>query len=190
MTKPNYNLIRFIRRCIYQMKREYGGPITVYRLINTDTDLQTGVKTVNRDSIDVVRAVVLPNRLTREAIQSISVISADKKIVQGGTYDPGKRVFIIDRADVPDWDLEQDDWIVYENKRYDIKAIDEFEQKTAWLVIAKEVEGVTPEQDHRETTESLMTLEDSASCITTKWIIMNVADSLGVSDVAYKVLTP
>ena len=87
MTKPNYNLIRFIRRCIYQMKREYGGPITVYRLINTGTDLQTGVKTVNRDSIDVVRAVVLPNRLTREAIQSISVISADKKIVQGGTYD-------------------------------------------------------------------------------------------------------
>ena len=29
MADPNYNLIKFIRRCIYQMKREYGGPIQI-----------------------------------------------------------------------------------------------------------------------------------------------------------------
>jgi hypothetical protein len=86
MVRPNYNLIRFIRRCINQMKREYGGPITVYKLNGTTTNLETGVKGVSRDSVYIRRAVVLPNRLTRDVVQSISTISANKKVVQGGFY--------------------------------------------------------------------------------------------------------
>lgn len=147
MVRPNYNLIRLIRRNIRQMKKEYGSPITVYRLNSTSTNMKTGTKTVSRDSVYVPRAVVLPNSLTRAQAQSISVISANKQVVQGGTYDPGQRRFIIDRLDVPEWSIDQDDWIVYSGKRYDIKSIEEFEQDTAWLIVAREIKGASVHQD-------------------------------------------
>jgi hypothetical protein len=148
MVRPNYNLIRFIYRAIQAMKKEYGSPITVYRLNSTTTNMQTGAKTVSRDSIFVRRAVVLPNSLTRAQMQTISVISANKQIVQGGTYDPGQRRFIIDRRDVPDWEMGMDDWIVYNDKRYEFKTVEEFEQSTAWLITAREVKGGPVHQDH------------------------------------------
>lgn len=162
MVRPNYNLIRFIRRCINMMKKEYGSPITVYKLGTATTDLETGVKTATRSSVYVSRAVVLPNRLTRDVIQSIALISANKKMVEGGTYDVGTRQFIIDRRDVPGWELVQDDWIVYNNKRYDIKKIEEFEQDTAWLVVAREIESTAPEQDLPGETYNLLGFSHAA----------------------------
>jgi len=189
MTRPNYNLIRFIRRCISQMKREYGGPVTIYHLNDATTNLQTGVKSVDRDSVYISRAVVLPKKLSRDAVQSISLISANKKVVQGGTYDPGTRTFIIDRRDVPsDWDLRQDDWIVYDSKRYDMKWISEFEQKTAWLVVGREVERLVPEEDIYCAGTSLITLSDEVSYFIRSRILFDVADSFGLSDVADHVL--
>jgi hypothetical protein len=147
MARPNHKLIRFIRRNIYMLKKDYGSSITVYKLIVADTDYESGKKTATRISYEISRAVVLPVNIKREVIQSISVISANKKIVQGGMYDVGMRTFIIDRRDADFTTINNDDWIVYDNKRYDIKAIEEFEQRTAWLIIARELEGVVPAQD-------------------------------------------
>ena len=147
MAHANYNLIKFIRRCIYQMKREYGGSITVYKLESASTNRATGLKAASRTSYPIDRAVVLPVRLNRETIQSISLISANKKIVQGGMFDTGTRMFIIDRGDALFDDLNNDDWIVYQHKRFELKWIDEFEQQTAWLIIGKELEGARPQED-------------------------------------------
>jgi len=185
MVRPNYNLIRFIRRCVSQMKREYGGPITLYKLEDTTTNLATGVKTVSRTSTSITRAIVLPNRLSRELIQSISLISANKKVVQGGTFDAGTRTFIIDRRDAVGVELSKDDWIVYNDKRYDIKWIEEFEQGTAWIVNAREIESVIPAQDLPGKTNSyLLTLNDSAAYTLNKHWFMDITDALGISDVA------
>lgn len=182
MTKANYNLIRFIRRCIRQMKKEYGGPLTLYHLNSTATNLETGVKTVDRDSLYIPRAVILPVKLSRDAVQSISMISADKKVVQGGTYDPGTRTFIIDRKDVPNWSIREDDWLVYDGKRYDMKWITEFEQKTAWLIVGREVEAAEPEEDILALSPNLIELSDSVSYVIKKHILASVADSFGVTD--------
>ena len=65
--------------------------------------------------------MVLQGVVTRDAKQSISLITAQKQMVQGGGFDVGKRTFIIDRKDVPrDFVLRKDDWIVFDNKHYDI----------------------------------------------------------------------
>jgi hypothetical protein len=163
MARPNYNLIRLVRRCIRQMKVEYGSPVTVYKLISTDTDLKTGVKTVNRESVYVDRAVVMPDVLKREQLTPISLISANKSVVQGGSYDHGTRRFIIDRTDVPGWALEHDDWIVYNGSRYNIQTIDEFEQETAWLIVARKIEGGPVNEDLPEYPAQYMPIADSAS---------------------------
>jgi hypothetical protein len=142
MVRPNYNLIRFIRRCVRQMKKEYGNDITIYRLNSTTTNYATGVRTPDTTSVYIRRAVVLPVKLSRDVIQTISVISANKKLVQGGTFDPGIRSFIIDRSDVPaSFEVRKDDWIIYDGHRYDVKDVEEYEYKTGWIVTGKLIEG-------------------------------------------------
>jgi hypothetical protein len=167
MTRPNYNLIRFIQRAIRMMKKEYGNQITVYRLGSVATDYDNGVKTATHTSVFISRAVVLPVTLTREAIQTISMISANKKIVQGGTFDPGTRKFLIDRTDVAtDWTIEKDDWIVYDGKRYDVKSVEEYEYKTGWIVAAKEIEGASVYEDHHlKTNGYLLSLTQTVTTV-------------------------
>jgi hypothetical protein len=131
------------------MKKDYGNPITVYQLGSVSTNHNTGVKTQTHNSTFVRRAVVLPVNLTRDVIQTISMISANKKVVQGGTFDPGVRRFIIDRTDVPSsYEIKHDDWLGFDGKRYNVKKVEEFEYKTAWLVHAKLIEGAPVYEDH------------------------------------------
>jgi hypothetical protein len=138
---------RFLRRTLYSLKRQYGGRVDVYQLGSTDTDYETGDKTSTHSMIMVSKCIVLPVKIQREAVQSISVISANKTFVYGGTYDAGSRMFIIDARDLPsDYEIVNDDWLVYDNRRYDIKDITEFEQHTGWIITGREVKGVRPEQ--------------------------------------------
>lgn len=165
MARPNYNLIRFIRRNVKMLKAEYGNPITIYNLGTTTTNYSTGVKTHTRTSVYVARAIVLPSRIRPEVIQSISMISANKKVVQGGSFEAGKRTIIIDRQDVDsDFIITNQDWIVYDGKRFDITQIDEFEYRTAWLIQAKVIEGAeVPEDLYTNGNAYLLSLTQSAS---------------------------
>lgn len=167
MARPNYNLIRLIRRCIKQMKKEYGNEITVYSLGTATTNYDTGVKAATHTSVFIRRAVVLPVTLTRDVIQTISIISANKQLLQGGTFDAGLRMFIIDRTDVPStWLVEKDDWIVYDGKRYDVKKVEEYEYRTAWVVTAKLVEGNPVYQDHHVKANGyLLSLTQTATAV-------------------------
>ena len=143
----NHTLNRFIRRTLYSLKRQYGGRADVYKLIDTETDYQSGVKTVSKVVTVVRKCIVLPVKIAREVVQTITQISTNKMFVYGGTYDAGTRMFIIDARDMPtDHEFTNDDWIVYNGRRYDMKNIEEFEQHTAWVIVAREVKGVRPEQ--------------------------------------------
>lgn len=147
MADENRSLNRFIRRTLYSLKRQYGSRIDVYQLNDADTDYQTGEKTVNKTVYIVRKCIVLPVKIAREVVQSITQISANKMFVYGGSYDAGTRLFIIDARDMPNnHEFANDDWLVYNGRRYDIKSIEEFEQHTAWSIIAKEVKGVRAEQ--------------------------------------------
>ena len=143
----NRSMNRFIQRTLYSLKRQYGGRVDVYKLGSTDTDYETGGKTYTRSMTMVPKCIVLPVKIQREAVQSISVISSNKTFVYGGTYDAGSRMFIIDARDLPsDYEIVNDDWLVYDDRRYDIKDITEFEQHTGWIITGREVKGVRPEQ--------------------------------------------
>ena len=158
----NRSMNRFLRRTLYSLKRQYGGRVDVYQLGSTDTDYETGDKTYTRSMIVVPKCIVLPVKIQREATQSISVISANKTFVYGGTYDAGTRMFIIDARDLPaEYEIVNDDWLVYNNRRYDIKDITEFEQHTGWIITGREVKGVRPEQIFKANLESTMSIEQA-----------------------------
>ena len=165
MARPNYRLIQFIRRNVRMLKRDYGNPITVYALGDATTNHITGVKSVSKSSVYIDRAIVLPSNIKPEVIQSISLISSNKKVVQGGSFEAGNRTFIIDRTDVDtDWVVTTQDWIVYDGKRFDITKVEEFEYKTAWLLQAKVIEGAVVNEDHYAKGNAyLLSLTQSAS---------------------------
>lgn len=147
MSDVNRTLNRFIRRTLYNLKRQYGSRVDVYKLDGVDTDYETGEKTVSKTVYTVRKCIVLPVKIAREISKTISQISANKMFVYGGSYDVGTRMFMIDTRDLPnDYEFTNDDWLVYDGRRYDIKSIEEFEQHTAWTIVGREVKGVRPEQ--------------------------------------------
>lgn len=162
----NTRLVKFQQRNIRMLKKDYGSEITIYELVSATTNLDTGVKTATYNSYPISRAVVLPAHAIRAAIQSISLISVNKKVVQGGTFDAADRTFLIDRADVPDsLELKKDDWIEYNGRRYDIKTVDHYEEATSWLVSARRIDDVIPELHYRSPARTSMALTQNASVV-------------------------
>jgi hypothetical protein len=155
-------LLRYVRQTLYMLKRQYGGQIDIYRLVNSGTDPKTGDVLSEKEVIRVRRAVVLPVRISREVRRSISQISANKKFVTGGTYDAGRRLFIVDRADVSDLQLTNDDYLVYRNRKYEIGDFQAFEFDAGWIITGRELVGEVPEQIHLLTVDHLLALESGA----------------------------
>jgi hypothetical protein len=160
----NRNLNQRIRQALYQMKKDYGAPIDIYKLVSSTTDPRTGIHTVSKTVTHVRRAVVLPSKIDRIAQQTISVISANKEFVTGGHYDANQRDFIIDRRDVPVLpELTADDWIVYNNRKYQVKSVELFEVDAGWIVVGRELVGEVPEQIFELRAESTLTLTDAVT---------------------------
>ncbi len=138
----NYTTNSCIAHNIYAMKRQYGALILIRRKLSAPADPKTGNAAASVQTWLVRRAPVLPEDISRDAKQSISLITAQKQMVQGGGFDVGKRTFLIDWKDMPrDFTLQKDDWIVFDNRHYDIDTISEYGYKAAWIVVAKELRG-------------------------------------------------
>ncbi len=138
----NHSLNRRIRQALYTLKRGFGSTVRLHKLLDASTDYKTGAKSFDSSVVTIHRCIVLPVKVQREVVQSISVISANKEFVYGGTYDAGTRIFIIDARDLPKgYIIQNDDWIEFENYRYSLKTIEELEQHTGWTIVAKRVIG-------------------------------------------------
>ena len=142
MTYPaNYGLNQQTRRVLYALKRQYGGTIVVYQNGTVTTDTKTGETTRTKTATRIQRAVVLPETISREVKQSISLISANKQMVTGGGYEAGKRLFIVERRDCPHLVLKESDWLVYHGRKYAIENFEEYEFEAAYIIHGKELVG-------------------------------------------------
>jgi len=138
-----YFLSRQMQTALYALKRQFGGPITIYRLLSSEVNPQTGEATVRTQVTRVRRAAILPALFTRDVVRNISIISADKQMVQGGNFDVSRRVFIIDRRDARSLALSQDDWLVWDGVKYQFENIKELEFRTGWIITGKALLGET-----------------------------------------------
>lgn len=169
VVQPNSQIInRYLpmrnRQTIYKLKRLYGGSIFVYTQGDKTTDTRTGEITwTNRVVNTVSRAIILPVKIDRQQVQTISMISANKQFVYGGTYDRGARWFYIDPQDLPvGHEIKMDDWIVYNGKKYEIKTAKDNEFDSLWEVLGVEVIGVKPEQIFNLTAYNIVDFQQSA----------------------------
>lgn len=142
----NANLRARLRQALYSLRKQYGGgPLYLYQASNVVTDSVTGIKSSDKTVTEICRVVVLPAKVSREAVQSISLISSNKAFVYGGTFDSRARTFIVDKNDVPDIEeINQDDWLVFDGNKYELKRIEEFGY--AWVLIGRQLLGNLKEQ--------------------------------------------
>lgn len=162
----NRNLVQRMRQALYILKRQYGARIDIYSLLDSDTDVRTGEKTISKTMFPVERAIVLPVTIDRSVQQGISAISANKEFVMGGSYDVGTRKVIIDRRDCPTLSaLTADDWIVYDGDKYQIKSVEEFEIDCGWILTVRKLLGEVPEQIILVQADHLLDIESTASAV-------------------------
>lgn len=152
---------RRTQHTLYLLRREFGGPVTVYRLMNSESDPRTGVKTKHVDVYDVSRAVILPGNWGLKERRGISLISANKQLVQGGHYESGLQAFIVDSRDIP-FEPTSDDWLVHNDRRYNFASIGRYEDNSSWLIGAQALPGRAAEQIFLVKSETLISLTQGA----------------------------
>ena len=168
MSNPSMDVL--IKRTLYDLKRRYGNEIQVYRLEDTTTDYETGVKTASKSVIDIRHAVVLPAAEMRRFFASIAFITASKQFLSPGNqgYDQSQRGFIIQHQDLaeagsPEYEFQPEDWIVYRGNRHEVERIERLEFDTGWLIIGKELKGTVPERIINLNASNTMDLVDEES---------------------------
>jgi hypothetical protein len=152
------NLNRRIDQTLYMMKRQYGGTICIYQMGDMQVNHLTGVKTVPKTVKVIKRAIILPVKVAREVVKNISIISANKSFIVGGNFDTGTRMFIIEQTDAPGLELGESDWIVYRDRRYEIKSFEEYEFDKAWVIVGKQIKGDVPSQIYTLAADNLIRL--------------------------------
>lgn len=134
--------LQYIRATLYRMKRSYGLPIDLCQQTLGQTDLQTGEKDISYMKVSIPRAIIQPARTSRSFVYDLAYISANKDFTSGGFFDVSDRRIILDAADLPaDWELDNDQFIIYNNRRYDIKGFYEFEADMGFILMVRETKG-------------------------------------------------
>jgi len=134
--------LQYIRATLYRMKRSYGLPIDLCQQILGSTNLETGEKDITYMKTHIARAIVQPARTSRSFVYDLAYISANKDFTSGGFFDASDRRVIIDAADLPaDWELDNDQFVIFNNRRFDIKGFYEFEANMGFILMLRETKG-------------------------------------------------
>jgi len=138
------------------MKKTYGLPIDLYSVVLGATNLETGTKDIAYTKVRIRRAIVQPARYHRDFVYDLSFISANKDFTTGGFFDITDRRVIIDASDLPaGWELDLNQYVIFNNRRYDIKSYYEFETDMGFILVMRETKG-----------QKLVRVEDAQSVLT------------------------
>ena len=132
----------FLRRNLYDLKRQHGAFVVVYKLMDVETDYTTGKKTISRELHEVRRAIILPEEVFRQVEQGIAHLSSNKFFVSQAGSDQGQAVFIFDARDLPvGFRFDLDDFVIVGGEYYQVTEVDEYELDSGWLIKTKRTVG-------------------------------------------------
>lgn len=171
------NKLNFIRNVIYRMKRSYGLPIDYYQMITHTMDPEDGDKVTILTKTRIHKAIVLQAREFRSFVYDLAFISANKDFTHGGFFDPEDRKVIIDVKDVPTGFVPRvDDYYIFQNRKYEVKEIFDFEDNAAYIFLARKLRGVPIVRI--ENTLSVLDLTQAISSETQDRLIQHVTSVL------------
>lgn len=133
--------LKFIRRTLYSLSRRYGAAVDYYRNTSQVVDNATGVTVYTRTKQRVRRAIRLPDTRTRQFAQDIAYLAANKNFTYGATWDQGKREFLIEGRQLAGLVPRVGDWIVHDNKRWNIKEVVELDYHAGYAITTIQIDG-------------------------------------------------
>lgn len=132
---------QFLRHLVYDLKRDYGFPITIVKTQSTTVDLESGIKRPTFSYRVVNRAIFLPARAYRSFVYDLSYVGANKNFTAGAFFDPTDRALFLDARDIDDFEISVDDRIIYDNKEYIVTEVHDFIAQVLFGVKMRHVKG-------------------------------------------------
>lgn len=180
------SLWMFLRRTVYDLKRQYNVEATVYKVLDSTTDYVTGGKTGSYESYLIPRIIMFPIEELRKVPQGIAQLSANKFFVSQAGFDKETALFVIDANDLPTgFQFNFDDFIVVEDKYYQVIEVDVYE--SAWVIKTSHVKG----SKMIPFAGNVHTLKDRVSSDAMKWaggVLANNGSIYGIPDMDSAIL--
>jgi len=120
---------------LYTLKKGYGFTITLHKVTDESLDFETGQRTPTIITKRIERAIILP------ATSQMKFENQPADFKYGGLYTTALRQVIIDKQDVLDFEIEIDDYFIWNAKRWQVSKIDSLEYETAFTLTARMVAG-------------------------------------------------
>lgn len=128
------------RRILYELKRDFGFPVSVYKAVTNEPNLQTGETITVESRTQIRRAVILPVSAFTKFFRHATIVDFE----YGGDLSVERRVFVIDQKDLRQEEVTESSSIIYDHKRYTVEMVNNFEFKQAYYVVAKHLVGQLP----------------------------------------------
>jgi hypothetical protein len=150
--------VMFMRRAIYQFKKDYGTLIRYFVIKNSSTDTKTGARLIEKDMFELP-AVLLPQDLVRKFMQDIGYLAANKNFTYGALNDYLTSKFLILDDDLPKGlAINLNGYIVWNHKRLERISFESMENGVAYLLTAKASEGGVPYDKIPATTQNKLVI--------------------------------
>lgn len=138
------NNVHFLRDTLYQLKQNYGFPVTLIKTISEETNSETGQRTVQREIVNIKKAVDLPAETARKFWYDMAFLKANTNFTYGAEADVISKQIIIDFRDLQGKKITERDYIIYDHERYSIKKVYNLEHKLGYLLSLEAAEGALP----------------------------------------------
>jgi hypothetical protein len=132
------NRLRFIRKVLYRLKRQYGNAVEYYRSNVTSVDELLGTATRTKIRIDIKRVVRLPDERMREFVK----LNVNQGYTRSGGYDLSTRDFLMDSKDLPaGFRPEQEDYFIIDLTRYNVDEVIDLDEGLGYWIKARSVDS-------------------------------------------------
>jgi len=146
------NISQQQKALIYRLTRQFGGSLSIYKLLNTSTNLIDGSSVVNYQITKVRRAIIMMPKEVR---------LFGKGFKFGDAYDEKSRIFVIERRLLKGYEPDLNDVILHKNQKYSLKSIREPENDRTLIIEGVAVEGQLPEETHSAVLNNNVNLDSS-----------------------------
>ncbi len=126
---------RFIRKILYTLKKGFGFTVTLHKVTDESLNFETGQRTPTIITKRIEKAIILP------ATRQMKFENQPADFKYGGLFTTALRQVIIDKQDVLNFEIEVDDYFIWNAKRWQVSKIDSLEYETAFTLTVRMVEG-------------------------------------------------
>lgn len=147
---------RLIQKILYRLKRKHGQEVDYYGIVPGVDDVETGETTASTKTVI---------RLKRGITFDIKILNQfdyqgfGQSFKYGGQVEVGDKFLILDKRDLPRTFVpNNDDYIVFENRRYALKSWEVLDAGAGYFLHLRYTQGVQPNQILVETLKHAITV--------------------------------